>query len=320
MENITSEYIKNTKKSINEYLELIFKDKKNQRISNKLLEAYVEARYYNYVEEGPIKQMIDSYIKEESKKIDGDKELINLYVNVFSQMVYIDGYTEMSTLKEKINTLNNYRIQKLGIVEKNFKDNMLKLINIHNTKRDKLLNNLQSEAFLVEYKKIGKKKNLFNVTMKHQIKFNPLYSEYAINNAFKTGMVNENRMIILYSIYSAEMITNIIKCDFKKHYLIDFDENLFSKSKKLQGILNILDLDPIKDMTSFKITYTNFLEYKNDIYDLKRKGFNFSVIIDSKYVDDDVNFTKLQLFKYVIIENAEYRYDSILKQNNCIMM
>jgi hypothetical protein len=318
--NIANEYFKNQKKNLTDYLTLIMDTKSNNSVSKVLIESYMEARFYNYADDDSMKNMINTYLKDEIREVDkNDKEIANIYVDILNQMFYLDTFSDDAVIKNRINTINNYRVQKLGINEKGFVEKFMKIIKFNNTKRDKYLKNISSNDFslIINKTKINK---VYDISIKHHIMFNKLYSDFAINNAFDTGMVKEDKMSVIYYLYSSIVMQNIIRGDFSNNYLVPFDTDLFLKKKKLGSTLNILDSDPVKDMTSFKITFTEFESYKNDIYELKREGYNFAVIIDSSYKEDIVNFTQLQAFKYVIINNEEYKYSSLLKKDNVICM
>lgn len=316
--NITNEYFKNCKKEITDYLNLIMGSKSNKNIANLLIEGYLEARYYNYAESNTIKNMITNYLKDTAKNLNENKDLINIYLDIFNQMFYFDSFQDDLTIKNKVNTINNYRVQKLGINEKGFVENFIKIIKYNNNQRNKYLKNISSKDFYLNVSKTNIK-DVFDVQIKHNITFNKLYSEFAINNAFNTGLVNENKMSVIYYLYVKILLENIINGDFTKNYLIDFDSELFLKKKKLTGNLIILDSDPIRELTSFKIKYTDFLNNKNEFYDMKKEGYNFAVIIDDSYIDDITNFTTLQIFKYIIMEE-EYDYPNINNMDNVIKL
>lgn len=319
--NIANEFVKNNKKILEEYLELIFGDKIAKRLNSKFLDAYIEARYYNYGDDSNnISSSINFYLKDMIKSIiDGDKDILNLYYTIYKEIYYLDGSFDNETIKKHIDNIVEIREEKLGLKEKKFKGKIAKLVEQTKVRRDKYIRNLDPIDFDIVYEKLDIE-NLYNVKFVSKIIFNSLYSDFAVKNAFVTGVVNEDRMSAEYYALMKRILTNIIKGNFKEEYLIDFECSLFSKKKKLGSTLNILDFDAVKEMCTFKISYSDFLLFKEEIYELKRDGYNFSVVIDSSYIDDDVNFTKLQLFKYVIIDKVDYKYERLLKLKSIILM
>jgi hypothetical protein len=320
--NIAEIYFKRSKNNLNDYLTLIMGEKGQKNLQKNLINSYMEARYYNYADDyGNINTNIDKYLKDSIKPLlkDNDHDLLNNYLSILSEMYGIDSTDDENLIRNKINAINNKRIQKMSLSDKRFNDKLYKMIKLNQKDENKYLNSFNSEYFFLDINKI-KKLNVYDVKLAYNIEFNTLYSNYAIINAFNTGLVNENKMEVLYYLYGIMLLKNIIKGEFKKEYLLDFDVNLFNKPKKLNMILNIINSDPIKELTALKVSYNDFNTYKNEFYDLKRNGYNIAVIIDSSYEESDINFTKLQLFKYVIINNEEYKYDSLLSLPNLIIL
>lgn len=321
--NVAENYFKHQKNNLNNYLTFIMGEKNNKTINNTLVKAYLEVRYYNYGETyGSFKQTIEHYLKDSTKSLlnsNLDSELIKIYVETLMQLFYLNSFSSPELIKDKINAINNYRLQKLKINDKSFNESFYKTIKIDLNAEVNYFKDFLTDDFNLEINKI-KNMNVYDVKIDYHIVFNNLYSKYAIINAFNTGLVNEDKLSVLYYLYAVMAVKNIIKGEFNKNYLLDFDFNLFTKKKKLNSLLNIINSDPIKDFTAIKISYNDFNNYKNEIYDLKRDGFNFALIIDSTYIDDDINFTKLQIFKYVIINNEDYKYDRLITLSNIIMM
>src|SRR5574344_723085 len=321
--NVAENYFKHQKNNLNNYLTFIMGEKNNKTINNTLVKAYLEVRYYNYGETyGSFKQTIEHYLKDSTKSLlnsNLDSELIKIYVETLMQLFYLNSFSSPELIKDKINAINNYRLQKLKINDKSFNESFYKTIKIDLNAEVNYFKDFLTDDFNLEINKI-KNMNVYDVKIDYHIVFNNLYSKYAIINAFNTGLVNEDKLSVLYYLYAVMAVKNIIKGEFNKNYLLDFDFNLFTKKKKLNSLLNIINSDPIKDFTAIKISYNDFNNYKNEIYDLKRDGFNFALIIDSTYIDDDINFTKLQIFKYVIINNEDYKYDRLITLSNIIMI
>lgn len=321
--NVSETYFKNNKNNLNTYLDLIFKEKKNRSIQNKLLNDYLEVRYYNYSDEvGNLKSIINKYLKESSIKLNDYNENINLinnYLYVFNELYLIDSSLDENIIKTRINELDNYRKKKMNISDTGFKNELFKIMKADLNKNLKFINAFETPDFEISFDK-QKNINVYNVNLNHNIIFNNLYSNYAITNAFNTGLVNEKKEEVLYYLYSATALRNIIKGEFNKNYLLEFDASIFNKRKKLNMILNIINSDPVKEFTILKISFSDYNNFKDDIYELKRNGFNFAVIIDNSYEENEVNYTKLRLFKYVIIDNEEYKYDSLLNLDNLILM
>ena len=82
-----------------------------------------------------------------------------------------------------------------------------------------------------------------------------------------------------------------------------------------KSLLNIINNPAIQDKINLKITYSEFCNNKEEIYNLMRNGYRFAVILDETFTPDYINIEKLQVFNF-IIESKELRnYEKISAEN-----
>jgi hypothetical protein len=62
-----------------------------------------------------------------------------------------------------------------------------------------------------------------------------------------------------------------------------------------------------------KIKYENFLENKQEIYDLMRDGYKITVILDNSFIPNFKDIESLKIFEYVIINQGLKYYEDIIE-------
>jgi hypothetical protein len=59
-----------------------------------------------------------------------------------------------------------------------------------------------------------------------------LYSEYAVEKAFNSDIVTENKVYLLILMISCKILSEIIALDFDNNYIINFPPSLLGKPKQ----------------------------------------------------------------------------------------
>ena len=95
-----------------------------------------------------------------------------------------------------------------------------------------------------------------------------------------------------------------LKGNFEKQYLTDFMVNLKDKPKKFKKLLNIIDNDIVKEKICLKISYSDYSNNKENIYELAREGYRFALILDDSVNLDEELLELLSIFSYVIITDS----------------
>ena len=82
--------------------------------------------------------------------------------------------------------------------------------------------------FILSFQKTNIKR-LENISIDYDIKFPKLYSEYAIDKVFNSGVIGEDKIFIEYYLVCSNILKKIIAGDFSFNYLVDFDINMRDK-------------------------------------------------------------------------------------------
>lgn len=312
--NIAKEYIDFSKKNIIKYLKVILEKYYNKTLVDSLLEEYISVRYYNN-EERKFKSLeanLNYYLKEKSKVLnsDADEEMSFRIKNtfyLFKYILYFDNVLECESLKEKILEIDEFRNETLCLNDMLFVDNFYKLVKENELRKAKYLKSFDNEKFLLDVFKTNNSK-VNKLKLNNTIKFNKIYSDYSIDKVYNEGVVNEQKIFILYYLSSLLILKNVINGEYDKNYIVDFPISIFDKEQKLNRLINIIDNELVKNNIIIRFKYSDYLLYKEKISIWIKEGFQIAIEIDDKYNYDDSSKIWLDIFKYIIIDKNKQNY------------
>lgn len=322
--NCMDQYINIVKKQIVFYIRSVFENKFNKEYCNIFIEKYINIRYYDFYEFDIEINTVRKKVIEELKKIQddmiiehiSDKELIEQMRVFFYYVLYFDKVLYCKDLKNLINKIARLKKRVLNSGNAEFENDLYNTMMEYDNKKESLLNKFSSEEFYLKITAYQGILNVFRVNLKYNIKFPPLYSEYAIEKAFNSGIINEDKLEIEYYLIVIQILKDLIRQNFKKIYIVEFASSLLDKSKKLKSILNIINNTGVKDKLCMKIKYEDFEKQKDKIYELMGEGFRFAIVIDNSFIPDYKNIQCLQLFKYIILNKQLDCYDEFIRNKS----
>lgn len=323
--NVMQEYIKITEEEVLSYIKLIFERSYNKKIALRYMDAYMNVRFYNFYPKDENLTFRKNYlnaIKEEESNLLRDipekRKLIENMGLFFYYILYFDKISYKVDIDEIIEKL--YRIRKKLLKKDNedFKKDFCNIFKDYSNKKDEFLKKFETDEFLLKITDYEGANNANRVRLKYNINFPMLYSLQAIENVFNSGLIAEDKLFVEYNLMSVEIIQDILKGNFKKQYIIEFSTSLFKKNRKLTSLLNTINNAAIQDKINLKITYKEFLQNKDEIYELMRNGFRFAVILDNSFEPKYANFERLNAFNYTIASKKLEYYDSIIANENVI--
>lgn len=321
--NIIDKYISVKIEEINEIIEILNDSDKTfvnePTIKNKLMAAYIEAKYYNYfgnVDVTTTKKQslkINKYLVEVSsimkKKYNGSdvkyNEKVDKYLNIFNVVTKLELAEEIITdrkVKEefykkeltkyaKVNNYSNLKIKE-------------KLMNIMKIQRnyigivEYLLKKIETNVFELELSPLKTNKNIYAINLEHNISFSKVYSDYIIDKTYSEGVIAENKTIILLNLLSVEIIKDMMTSRFNKKYIVYIPKTLYLKEKKLERILKLIEDEKAKESITFLMDLESLVKFKTLVKKLKKEGYNFAIAINRE--------TKLEEKYYNIMNVAEY--------------
>lgn len=320
--NVMEEYIKITKEELIELMKIVFERSYDKSIATRFIDCYIDIRFYNFYERdeqlsfrknflNALKEEENRLLKEfpEKRKVIENTGLINYY------LLYFDKMSKRTNIKDNIEKL--YKIRKKYLLKDNedFKQTFYNtLLNYTKIKED-FIKKFETNKFFLKFTSYENIKNVYRVNIRYNIKFPSIYSMQAIENAFNRGLIQEDKLFVEYYLLAIHVIEDIIKANFKKQNIAEFDVKLLKKQNKLKSLLNIINNPAIQDKINLKITYSEFCNNKEEIYNLMRNGYRFAVILDETFTPDYINIEKLQVFNFIIASKELRNYEKISAEN-----
>lgn len=192
--NIIETYINFTEKNILEYLKMILEINYDKKIATELTKSYIDARYYNYGDSENVKtfnKKVFNSLKLQyerlKQKYPKKATLILETFNLFNYIFYIDGLKKDRTLEQVAKSVFLRRVKKYKIQneeDKTFIKEFLKRLEDDNLKRKEYLKQFNTDKFELIIKKDNFMDNIFNVSIKSNVKFKDIFKDEAIERVF----------------------------------------------------------------------------------------------------------------------------------------
>ena len=138
MNNIVGNHITNVQENFRKYNTLVLKNKYDKKISDELIQTYIDARYYNYGLDNNIKffyrRIYGALMKKGNeliKKSPRRKELIDNMVALFQYYFYFDNVRNNVGIDEIVASIAEKRIFKLNLktaIKENFEESFSEIV------------------------------------------------------------------------------------------------------------------------------------------------------------------------------------------------
>ena len=319
MENIIEKYIKYVENFLLNYYRLLLNTSYERKMVDPFINKYIDVRYYNnsiYEKEQNFIERINKELKLVAKELivqnqEKTEKIKNIFA-LFGYILYIDDCLPYTNLKTLLKTLFEDENIKLTY-DLETKEKFTELVKNFINQKKEFLKLFNSKEFNLKFKRL--KRNLFLTELEQNCNINPLYSEYAINKAFKTGIVLENKFYLTCLLLSGEVLKNTINLDYNKNYVVDFPITLFTKSKKINRYLKVLENNMVLNKINLRFYYKDYLKNKESINKIINMGYSVSIVLDETFIDD---YDSLILFSYVFIYEKYDYYDIIIDSKDTI--
>ena len=313
--NIINIYIKLVKSRLLDFFKIVQKNKYQKGLIEPFIDKYIEVRYYdetNYDKEKDFvvrlnKELLDVYNENCN---DNNSDNLKTVVALFGYLIFLDDINN----EKNINVIKMLSEDKKTRIE--LSDNLFEEVKTWYTsfKNSKLKFNeaIATKNFELTKKSVYRK--TYEITLNQKVKIPNLYSEYAINKSYNSGIINEDKLFIEYILTSYEVLNEAINFDYSNKYIVELANTLYDKEKKIIRLLNILNSPLTKKQISIKINYSDYVKNKDLINSKIKEGYSFALVIDEK----DIEINELILFSYVyVFENSEI-FDIINKSKENI--
>lgn len=325
--NIMKEYVDFSKKCINNYLKMIMGKHYEQSIVDVLLNTYIDVRYYDMYEKKYKKMFnnigyhliqVTSKLSIKDENTAEDKIRIKNTFSAFTYILYFDNVADCHSAKKTIQEIDKFRREKLNIVEEDFQEKFFELLRKDLNAKKEFINNLDTKDFNIIFTKTNID-NVYFITLEQYLKFPKIYSKYSIDKAFVSKDINEQKLFVIYPMTIKKILTNVIKGNFNDEYIVEYVTSIHSKEKKIKRLYNMIDDNIVKEKLIIKISYSDYLTYKEQFYEYMRNGFQYAVILDDKFILKPDDLKLLSIFKYIIVDKNYIYYEDLKSLDNVII-
>ena len=314
------QYVDFTKKNLQSYTKRIMEKYFDKELFSRYVDMYVNVRYYNQMIEvrSCLEANLNYYLGEIYSK---NKSNTSKFIfELFKMYYYLDDVKKFDfskDLNKYVEEMNDIRESKLGIVDKFFNTDFKKMIMDVQNRQLKFIESLDSKDFYLNL--VDVKNNRYYADVYSMVSIPKLYSNYAIRKVWNSTIISENILQIELYLLSSIILKSIINGTFNKYYLVDFKCSLFSKKEKLRRLIDIVRNDICLDLISFSISYTDFVEYREQVLQFIKDGISFNIILDDKFLVDKC-YDMLDIFNYIIIVDDKYMISRFSNKKNIILM
>ena len=304
-------------KRLRKYSSMILKSKYDRTITDSLIETYIDARYYNSGVDESIKifyrRVYDALKKKAQKMIEekkDDREAIENCLYLFQYFFYFDFVRSNIPVEEVVDVISEKRVSKFNLRVSEDDNFNFELKNMVRSDMDEVLDYIDTfdtDEFLIEYSKINAKaSNVNRVEFDYNFDFPEIFNRDMIEETFRTDIIAEDKLFVEYSMITANALREVLAGNFKRIYVVDFATSLFSKAKKLEQILEIINNPMAQEKILLEVKFHDFMANKNSIFKLMKRGFRFCL----KTSGDMKQFTNeelqlMNLFSLVVVDVDE---------------
>lgn len=309
--NIVQNYIDYIEKKYKKIIAIQLGKNYIAKTTTLFIKEYINVRYYEDIdlEKDDLKEVIMERLYDFKSLLSRNKtnNCLENIISCFNIIFCIDNVETELTIEECLNGL-----------EENDKEEILTIIKEISQKRIKYFSLIEDNKFKIKEQTIGIIKKIIIVSLGYNIKFSKLFSDYAIEKAYNSGIIDEDKLYVEYSMIALKVLIAKFNNEKIGHYILEFNTSLLDKNKKLYKLLNIIDNPLTKKYVSIKLLYKNYLKYMDQIQEFIKKDFHISLILDDEFICNRVHLEQLVIFDKVLIDMNYKCYDYIMSNKNSI--
>lgn len=295
-------------------------------IIDEFIKSYMDGRYYNfcgdvnveYTNKNKLKRLdlVIEVIKNTLiKKYKGSDNKYSDKVLKFTDIFELINYFENSNdnklpLKDKRNAYANKIKKQLGFDDlderklKSIAEEVIKTQRLYLGMVKYVLDKIDTNLFKINYNSLSKK-DMYAIELEHNIAFSKIYSDYIVDKTYSEGLIAEDKMQVLFTLLSSEIVNNMFNCEFNKKYVVYIPETIYSKGNKLDDIFDMFEDEYAKSNIIILFQYSKLAGNKETIKKLIKKGYHFAI---------DINDTaKFKVSDHEMFEVVDYLF---LSKNN----
>ena len=340
--NFFVEYVETNRKRIYKYLKFIFKKDYDEEVAEEYVEAYINARYYNLsyketsrvfyirIKEALLKVMTNLLEKNEKIKErthdyityrQKEKIINNMftsfdYIFFFDKVRDVENMKKIKSINEVIDKLYQKRENEYLIKERvSTKEEFTELVESNMDSNEEFLNKyFADKTFELGIKKASNQNDVYNIELIPNVTIPMIYSQTAIDLAYNTELISEDRLLPEYTLLSLVITRDIVEANFRDQYIVEFAITLLRKKQKIKQVLEIIDDPAVQDKINLKIKYEELPKYKKEVFELMKEGYRFAIELDNS-LKDAGEIDKLTMFSYIIVPKKVKLYKEVMRRN-----
>lgn len=323
------------KEEINKIIDILLLDEKIQTnessIKEELLNTYIDGKYYNFCGNVNVefnKKTVFSRIEQEIQKKGEDlilnykgtdnkyNEKVNKYIVIFKLINRLEKINTSTSETKKKRGLYKEKILKILKPEnqnayelKNMINKIIKTQKLHQYMIDFILEKANTNAFDLTLNKISGSKNMYAVSVAHNIMFSKVYSDYIVDKTYSEGIIAEDKVMVLLNLLLINIVKDMLDLEENKKYFIQVPDSVYLKPNKLDKIFKLLEDEYAKNNIIVVVGCKSLVEYNKQIMELRKKGYKFAVYLNNDIKAKDTKY--LEIAEYLFSDKNLMTYNLI---------
>jgi len=313
-------YVDIIRKEFKECISTIFNNSYNQNIFDRMINEYIDARYFDIDENIYDKEVLNERVLNQVgnkmrilRSTYTGKEVDDL-IRGFSYIMELEQLDEQNEIESVISKIVEFRKNNLYINNNSdFSGKFSKIVKKYKEQKNNYIDRFNVEFFELD-KKVVEGKNIEIVKLNYKnIPFPKTFNESSIEKEFNNNVIGEDKLLVEYRMVNALILRSIIGGLFKKEYIVEFTSTILNKKNKLDRLLKLISNDCQMERFNILIEYKDFSDdNKPDFYALMRQGYRFAIKLDDSFDINGINVDILDVFSYIIITDNTNNCDELL--------
>lgn len=150
---------------------------------------------------------------------------------------------------------------------------------------------------------------MYAVSVGHNISFSKVYSEYIVDKTYTEGIIAEDKVMVLLNLLLINIVRDMLDLEENKKYFIHIPNSIYEKPNKLDKIFRLFEDEYAKNNITVVIECDDLIKFNEQITELRKKGYQFAVIINKKTKSSDNKY--MEIAEYIFIDKKIMTYNLI---------
>ncbi|MDD4035909.1 MAG: signal peptidase I [Bacilli bacterium] len=321
---------------LNELISVLLRNNKSHAnkasIKNMFIKTYIDVKYYNFNDDKDINNSgrnliskIKRVIKELATKLINDykgsdnkyNDTVETYASTFILIANLeqarDSITELKAKrefykKEIKKCFKVWDIEEVAYVT----EEIIKIQGNYINTLEYFFQKFETNMFDLNINRLAARRNMYGLELNHNISFSRVYSDYIIDKTYTEGIVAEDKIIVLLTLLSVQLIKDMILSNFNRKYVLYIPDTLYTKERKLNKLLRMIDDEYAKDNIIILLTYEDLLSNKQIIKKIRKMGYKFALVFSKETVIKEKDRSNLYIVNYIFVNKKDDNMTRIL--------